>query len=105
MSSKTASFNRDGAAGRRYAPGGWAGWTSSFVIGGSSWDAARPISQPADARAWSQAGFTVASIGAQGETSTETGETSTALSLAAQYGLFLLPPAQPPRPSPPHARP
>jgi hypothetical protein len=62
LSSKAATFNRNGAANRNFAPGGLAGWTSSFVIGGSYWEEPRGFAGPRAMEEWGHAGFSMASV-------------------------------------------
>jgi len=86
MSSKQATYNRDGAAWRHFAPGGLAGWSSDFLVGGSF--GPHGVLRAREAELWSKAGFLAASVAPDA--------LATSLAAAAPYGLFLFPAPHPP---------
>ena len=91
MSPRVADFNYNGAAERNAVPGGWAGWQSNFLIGGSFWEASRAFADYREAEAWAQAGFNVASLAA------DPAVLSASLPLSAAFGVLVLPSTQRPK--------
>ena len=75
-----------GAGGRRFLPGGLAGSESQILIGGSYAGAGGGWRSPREAAAWSQAGFSMASISIGENQST----LRRALGLAAAFGSFVV---------------
>ena len=55
-------WHRYGAARRHFAPGGLAGYTHDFIIGGSNWEGGTGWRTGSEAAAWAKAGFNVVSL-------------------------------------------
>jgi hypothetical protein len=87
LGGKQSTYSRFGAGRRHYAPGGPAGWESNYILGGSYWETGG-LKTEAEAIAFTQAGFSVASINEAGLKS--------ALGYAAAYGNFVFATTQTP---------
>ena len=87
LGGKQSTYSRFGAGRRHYAPGGPAGWESNYILGGSYWETGG-LKTETEAIAFTQAGFSVASINEAGLKS--------ALGYAAAYGNFVFATTQTP---------